>query len=31
MNYEFIISIKMPKYIKESERKLLNEIKKENS
>lgn len=31
MNYEFIISVKMPKYIKESERKLLNEIKKENS
>lgn len=31
MNYEFIISVKMPTYIRDSERKLLEEIKKENN
>jgi len=30
MNYEFIISVKMPTYIRESEKKLLQQIKKEN-
>jgi molecular chaperone DnaJ len=30
MNYIFIVSVKMPTYIRESERKLLESIKKEN-
>ena len=31
MNYIFIISVKMPTYVRNSEKKLLEQIKKENS